>query len=71
MQVNRDEVIGEKGPLFEVEYHSILLSLCLTVIEANVRTAENLTLVKPPSRPSLTINDIDSFLYKVFSIHRI
>ena len=27
MQVNRDEVIEEKGPLFEVDYHSILLSL--------------------------------------------
>ena len=29
MQVNRDEVIEEKGPLFEVDYHSILLSLWL------------------------------------------
>ena len=29
VQVNRDEVIEEKGPLFEVNYHSILLSLCL------------------------------------------
>ena len=29
VQVNRDEVIEEKGPLFEVGYHSILLSLCL------------------------------------------
>ena len=27
VQVNRDEVIEEKGPLFEVDYHSILLSL--------------------------------------------
>ena len=29
VQVNRDEVIEEKGPLFEVYYHSILLSLCV------------------------------------------
>ena len=29
VQVNRDEVIEEKGPLFEVNYHSILLSLWL------------------------------------------
>ena len=29
VQVNRDEVIEEKGPLFEVDYHSILLSLWL------------------------------------------
>ena len=31
VQVNRDEVIEEKGPLFEVDYHSILLSLWSTL----------------------------------------